>query len=86
MKLFSWNKKKKNKKKKNNNKKNLNKNNNIFFIFLDKCNIVFCNECYNYVHRKCIKKNIYYNNYNINNKNNILINCFICKSDINYIL
>ena len=65
MKIFSWNKKKKIKK--NKIKKNkINNTNNICSICLDKCNIIFCNNCYNYVHLKCIKKYISYNNYHIN--------------------
>ena len=80
MRIFSWNKKKKRKK----------INNNICSICsicLDKCNIIFCNNCNNYVHLKCIKKYISYNNSYINkNNNNILIECFICKSNINFTL
>ena len=39
-------------------------------ICLDKCNIIFCNNCNNYVHLKCIKKYISYNNCYINTENN----------------
>ena len=77
MRIFSWNKKKKKKK----------INNNICSICLDKCNIIFCNNCNNYVHLKCIKKYISYNNCYINTENNnIFIDCFICKSNINFTL
>ena len=65
-------------------KNKINNTNNICSICLDKCNIIFCNNCYNYVHLKCIKKYISYNNYHINTENNILINCFICKTYINF--
>ena len=78
MRIFSWNKKKKIK------KKNINNTDNICSICLDKCNIIFCNNCNNYVHLKCIKKYISYNNYNINTENNISIKCFICKTNINF--
>lgn len=80
MRIFSWNKKKK--------KKNKKINNNICSICLDKCNIIFCNNCNNYVHLKCIKKYISYNNSYINTEinNNILIECFVCKSNINFTL
>ena len=85
MKIFSWNKKKKIKKNKIN---NTNNTNNICSICLDKCNTIFCNNCNNYVHLKCIKKYINYNNSYINTEinNNILIECFICKSNINFTL
>lgn len=76
MKIFSWNKKKKIKKNKEH----------ICSICLDNCNLIFCNKCNNYVHLECIKKyiNSDYKSIILNNKENILVKCFICKRDTNF--
>lgn len=71
MRIFSWNKK----------KKIYKKNNNICSICLEKCNLIFCNNCKNYVHSYCLKNyiNINYNTVYININNKSVVKCFICK-------